>query len=109
MIEFKITDAADQQFAAVLAGRRVTIRLRYNPTSDRWAMDLAIDDQPVLHGRRIVTGVNLIAPFDFNIGVLFAFSPGTEDPKPDRQALPAGTVRLYHTTEQEISDAAIFA
>lgn len=102
MKEFPILDVADQQFGAILNGRRTTIRVRYNVTSDRWSFDLSIDDEPVLHGRRIVTGVDLLAPFDFGIGLIFALAtPGNEDVGPDRAAFPAGTVRLYHATEAE--------
>jgi len=101
---FRIIDAADQQFGTIINGRRVTIRLRYNPTSERWSFDLAIDDQPVLLGRRIVTGVNLLAPFNFGLGVVFAaaVTPGAV---PDRQALPAGTVKLFHASDAELAEA----
>ena len=101
---FRIIDAADQQFGTIINGRRVTIRLRYNPTSERWSFDLAIDDQPVLLGRRIVTGVDLLAPFNFGLGVVFAaaVTPGAV---PDRQALPAGTVKLFHASDAELVEA----
>lgn len=101
---FRILDQADQQFGTVIAGRRVTIRVRYNPTSDRWSFDLSIDDQPVLHGRRIVTGVDLLAPFGLGLGVIFAaaVTPGAV---PDRQGMPAGTVKLFHASEDEVAAA----
>lgn len=104
MIRFDVADHADQQFSTVVAGRRVTIRLRYNPTSDRWSFDLSIDDLPVLHGRRVVTGVDLLAPFDFGVGAIIAaaVTPGAE---PDRRGLPLGTVRLFAVTEEEIEAA----
>lgn len=101
---FRILDQADQQFGTIINGRRVTTRLRYNPTSDRWTFDLSIDDQPVLHGRRIVTGVDLLAPFSFGLGLIFAaaVTPGAV---PDRQALPAGTVKLFHASDEEAAAA----
>lgn len=105
MIEFAIIDEADQQFATVLGGRRVTIRLRYNVTTDRWNMDLSIDDQPVLTGRRIVTGVDLLAPFNLGIGSIFAMAEQA-GAMPDRNNLPRGIVRLYHATETEMAEAA---
>ncbi len=103
MIEFSIIDEADQQFATVLDGRRVTIRLRYNVTTDRWNMDLSIDDQPVLTGRRVVTGIDLIEPFNFGIGAIFAL-PEKAGEVPDRNNLPRGIVRLYHASEAEIAE-----
>lgn len=107
MIEFSVIDEADQKFATTLSGRRVTIRLRYNRTPDRWMMDLSVDDLPVLHGRRIVSGVDLLAAFDFGIGVIFAYPTNPGD-VPDRAGLPAGSVKIFHTTQEEI-DAVIGA
>ena len=101
---FRIIDAADQQFGTIINGRRVTIRLRYNPTSERWSFDLAIDDQPVLLGRRIVTGVDLLAPFNFGLGMMVALAV-TSGAIPDRRALPAGTVKLFHASEAEMTGA----
>lgn len=100
MKQFTVIDAADQQFGTILNNRRVTIRLRYNPTSDRWSMDLSIDDLPVLYGKRIVTGVNLLASFDFDIGKIFAVATAAGS-EPDRAALPSGLVRLYHILDEE--------
>jgi hypothetical protein len=69
-----IIDHPDQQFGTVVSGKRITLRVRYNPVNDRWSLDLSIDDLPVLYGRRIVTGVDLLAPFNIGIGVIFAAS-----------------------------------
>lgn len=97
---FRVTNHADQQFGTIINGRRVTFRLRYNPSNHRWSFDLSIDDQPVLHGRRIVTGVDLLAPFNLGLGLVIAavVTPGAA---PDRDALPAGEVRVYHLTQAE--------
>lgn len=98
---FNVTDHADQQFGTIINGRRVTIRLRYNQSNNRWSFDLSIDDQPVLHGRRIVTGVDLLAPFNLGLGMIVAaqVTPGAV---PDRAALPAGEVRIYHLTDADV-------
>lgn len=105
MIQFDILDEADQQFGAILTNRRVTLRLRYNRTTDRWSFDLSIDDLPVLHGRRIVTGIDLLRPFQFGIGVIFAASI-LQGAEPGRDELPNGSVALFQTTQSEI-DAAV--
>lgn len=102
MIEFSIVDHADQQFATVLNNRRVTLRLRYNTTSDRWSFDLSLDDQVVLHGRKVVTGVDLLAAFDFGIGMIVAASI-TTGAVPGRDELPSGAVKLFSLTEDEIA------
>lgn len=105
MIEFRIEPFADQKFATILEGRRVSIRLRYNPTVDRWSFDLAIDDEPRLHARRVVTGIDLLAPFNFGVGVIFA-APMVPNAVPTWSQLPNGEVRIFQTTKAEI-DAAI--
>lgn len=107
MIQFRLVDEPRQKFSVLLARRRVTFELWYSLVSNRWSMDLAIDGAPVLHGRRIVTGVDLLAPFNLGIGILFAW-PETPGAVPDRRGLPLGTVRLYHTTQEEI-DASVAA
>jgi hypothetical protein len=102
VIQFNISDAADQQFATILNGRRVTIRLRYNVTSEHWSMDLSVDDQPVLRGRRVVTGVDLLQPFRLGIGAIFAW-PQRPDLSPNRNNLPRALVGLYHASAAEIA------
>jgi hypothetical protein len=107
MREFPIIDAADQQFTAILGGRRATIRLRYNVTVNRWMMDLAIDDAWILTGRRLVLNRDVLEAFDFGIGAIFvhSFTPGAE---PGRKELPGGIVRMYHATEADIAAAKAF-
>jgi hypothetical protein len=106
MIEFRIVDEPKQKFSLLLNGRRVTFLLWFSGVTNRWSFDLSLDDGPVIQGRRIVTGTDLLAPFGLGIGVLFAFSEtGAE---PTRENLPLGIVKLYHTTQEEI-DAAVAA
>ena len=104
MNRINIRDHADQQFGTIINGRRVTMRIRKNPTTDRCTLDLSIDDQPVLHGRKIVTGVDLLAPFQFGLGVIFAASvvSGTE---PTLDALVGGSVRVFSATDEEVEAA----
>lgn len=94
--EIRVTNAPGQEFSTFVAGQKVTIRLRYNTSSERFSMDIAIDEQPALTGRKVTTNVDLIAPFDFGIGSIFA--AGVED-----MSLPAtlenmasGDVKLFH-------------
>lgn len=105
MIEFKFTTDPDQKFSMILNDRRCSFRFRYNVTTDRWSFDLSIDDAPVLQGRRVVTGVDLLAAYDFNLGIIFALET-INGAVPGRDELPNGTVKLYHVMADEI-DAAI--
>lgn len=100
MIVFSISDDSDQQFSTVINNQRVTIRLWYSGFNDRWSADISIDGAPVLHGRRIVTGSNLLAAYDFELGVLFAHS--NKNYEPGRDQLPEGLVKIYHATQEEV-------
>lgn len=104
MIEFTIIDESDQQFSAVLNGQRVTIRMWYATFNDRWSIDISVDGEPKLHGRKVVAGSDLLEAFDLGIGVVFAHS---EQPlEPGRDELPDGIVKIYHATKEEI-DASV--
>lgn len=103
MRRIPIIDAASQRMGLVLNGRRITLTLTYNPTSERWNLDLAIDAVPVLHGRRIVLKTDLIAPFGLGIGAIFALGHGGADVPPDYDALVRGAVRLYHATADDLA------
>lgn len=103
MIELEILDESKQQFSMILNAQRVTVQLWYSTADDRWSFDLALDGDPVITGRKIVTGIDLLAPFNLGIGLLFAFSESGA--APDRANLPAGRVKLYHATQEEVEEA----
>lgn len=107
MIQLDILDESKQKFSVILNNQRVTIQLWYSVLKDRWSFDLALDGEWVINGRRIVMGVDLLAPFQLGIGVMFC-APETPGAVPDRTALPLGLVRLYHATQGEV-DAAVSA
>lgn len=104
MREFTITDDAEQEFTVILNGKRCTIRLRYNVSADRWMMDLKIDEATVLSGRRLVLDVDVIAPYDFGVGVLFISALG-QDTKPDRFCFSEGRVRMFSASADEVAAA----
>lgn len=101
MIVFRIIDQPKQRFSVLLNQRRVTFELWYSTSSDRWSFDLSLDDKPIIQGRRIVAGVDLLAPFGLGLGMLVAFSEtGAE---PNRKNLPEGWINLYHVMPEEIT------
>lgn len=104
MLEFKITADPNQKFSVFLDNRRVTFRLWWSRVTDRWSFDMAIDDEPVITGRKIVANVDMLRRFNFGIGALICvpIKPGAV---PDRMGLPNGDCRIYHVTEAEINAA----
>lgn len=94
--EFSIINAPGQVFSTAVNGLKVTIRLRYNVWAERFAMDLAIDEVDVLKGRKVVTEVDLLAPFDFGIGRIFAADVDRQGRPATLENLVSGVVKLFH-------------
>lgn len=94
--EIQVNDAPGQIFSLIVAGRKVTLRLRYNTTTKRFALDLAIDETDVLKGRKLVTNVDLLAPFNLGIGSIFAAAPDGSPIEPTIEAFATGRVKLFH-------------
>lgn len=109
MRRFHIIDASRQTFSAVLNRRRCTISLAYNVTTRRWSMDLSIDGTLMLAGRRLVHDTDLLAPWRFDIGSIFASDWEGKGREPDYDALVNGRTRLLHVTPAEIDAALIEA
>lgn len=105
MREIVLTDAPDQEFSTILAGQRCRLRFRYSPTTERFSFDLDIGDRPALRGRRVVLGVDLLAPFALGIGRIFAAEFEGRGALPTKAAIAERRVRIYHVTEAEIAEA----
>jgi len=101
--EIPIIDASSQAFTTTLAGKRCDFVVNYSTFANRWSFDLDVESVRVLSGRRIVLGVDLIAPFNLGIGSLVAAQWGDEDVEPGRTELPSGRVRLFHYDPNEIA------
>lgn len=99
--ELPITSAPSQAFTTTLSDKRCDFRVDYSTWADRWSFDLSVEGVPVLAGRRIVTGVDLIAPFRLGIGSIIAAGWGDQEAEPNRDNLPSGVVRLFHVGEEE--------
>lgn len=94
--ELTILDAPSQAFTTTLASKRCDFVVNFSTWANRWSFDLDVDGARVLSGRKIVLGVDLIAPFNLGIGSLVAAPWGDDEAEPGRAELPAGRVRLFH-------------
>lgn len=99
--ELPITSAPSQAFTTTLSGKRCDFVVTYSTWAGRWSFDLVVEGVSVLAGRRIVTGVDLVAPFRLGLGSIIAAGWGDQNAEPDRENLPAGIVRLFHISEEE--------
>jgi len=104
MIELKILDVPKQTFSLMLNERSVRFDVLYNTISDRWTIDLWIDDELKLSGRKIVTGCDLVYAFNLGIGQIIAIDPSAKDLMPDRDNLPSGAVVLLQSTRTEMQE-----
>jgi hypothetical protein len=101
--ELPIIDAPSQSFTTTLSGRRCDFVVNYSTWANRWSFDLDVDGVRVLSGRRIVLGVDLVAPFGLGIGSIVAAPWGDDAAEPGRTELPSGRVRLFHLDPEEVA------
>lgn len=104
MISINLSNDARQSFSVVINGKRCTFDVTYSVAIDRWSMDISIDAEPVITGRKIVEGSDLVEPFNLDIGKIFAYSESGAEA--NRDNIPLGIVKLYNATQEEI-DAAV--
>lgn len=102
MREIILTDAADQEFTTILNDLRCTFRFRWNVLGGFWTFDLWVREELVLLGRKVVLGVDLVAPFNFGIGAIFAVDYEGKGLLPDRTSVPERRVRIFHADPEEI-------
>lgn len=101
-VKFNMLNQANQKFSAVLNDQRVTFHTLYSNFADRWSMDVAIDDNYVLTGRKILPGVNILKPFNYGIGDVVALGEKSTY-QAARNEIPNGLVNIYHAAIEEIS------
>jgi hypothetical protein len=94
LYEITVIDAPWQRLETYLSDTAVSIELFWNTSLERWAMSLAIAGVTVLQGRRLVTGVDLLGPYQFGIGRLFVVDWAGQGGQPGRATLPGGQFRL---------------
>ena len=103
MQQINVGAAPDQRLSAVLDARRATFRFRFNAWAGRWHFDMALDDQPVIYGRRIVTNRNLLPEIVFP-GRLFAYVYGGGS-QPGLADFASGAAALFYVSEDELAAA----
>ena len=106
MIRIPVIDEKAQEVSVDADGRRVTLTLWVSDYSERVSISVAVDGDPVLIGRRIVAGSDLLKPFGFGIGGMFVWPLNVP---PTLGALASGDCGLYLATEAEMADAALSA
>lgn len=106
MIEIRLTDSPDQEFSLSLEGKAVTMRVRWNGTANHWHMDLNVEGVTVLNGKRIVLESDLVEPYRFGIGRIFAVA-ATDGAEPTRDAFADRSVRLYQANDADLVEAEV--
>lgn len=100
MKKFIITEDADQRFDVVLNNKRVVLRLWYNRMTERWDLSVYNGTEPLILGKRVIAGVDLVRGYGLDIGSIFALGEGQ-----GRNAFTSGELALYHATSEEIEEA----
>ena len=93
-----IIDEADQEHSILVDTKRMTIRFWFNSEIERWHFDVSSDGDPILYGRKLVVGIDLLEGLSIDVGLLFAIG----DAVPDYDALVNGNVIVYHAEQSEV-------
>lgn len=105
MIAIPFSGAAKESLDMTLDGNDVTLRVRYAHKSTSWVLDLLdrrVDPPaPLLSGVRIVTGVDMWAPYALGIGSLIAFNLIDAGVDPVRDEL-GNPVQVFYLTPAEV-------
>jgi hypothetical protein len=96
LYEIPIINAPWQRLETYLGDTAVSLELLWNTFSERWSLSLFIQGEVKLQGKRLVTGVDLIAPYNLRIGRLFLVDWEALGGQPGRSELPSGQFRLIH-------------
>lgn len=94
--------AYDQSMHFVANGRTVTARLRYNVTTQRWSLDLTIDDVPVLVGQRMPVNTDALAAYQFGIGSLMLYAEN-DATLATYENVQSGIVQLVHIDPSDLA------
>lgn len=97
--ELPIIQAPFQRFETSLMAQAVSFTLEFNTFTGRWSFGLEVAGAAVLAGRRLVPGVDLLAPFNLGLGKLFLVDWEANGAEPGRSELPSGKYRLLHLEE----------
>jgi hypothetical protein len=97
-----VVAAYDQAVSLIMGAQRVTLRLWYNVTTERWNLDLSRDGAPVLTGKRMPLGTDVLAAHGLGMGALLFHSdkPGAVA---DYESVVSGAVQLIHVEPEELA------
>lgn len=98
--EIEVLDHPDQEFLIRLGNKDIRIKLLFNPSSNRWTMDIWINENLALCGRKIITGIDIIARYELEIGHIYAIDTRASPAQPERYSFTSGDVRLVHSDKE---------
>jgi len=101
--EFSVLDAPSQSADVTMNGRRINILLNYNALYDYWTLNLYEEGRPLVVGRKLVLGVDLIERYNLGIGKIICYHVTSKvvREEPNRVNLPNGDVKLYLCWERD--------
>lgn len=96
-----VTADYNQAVSFIANGQRVTLRLLYSVTTERWSFDLSQDDEPIVEGKRLLCGTDALAAHDLGLGALL-FYPTVAGLEPNFANVTTGRVELIHVEPDEL-------
>lgn len=102
-----------ERITTSIEGRTISMRIRYSSESEAWHLDLAetqpgTDETPLLSGRRITLGNDLLRGLSLGLGALYAIDTTGSGVDPGAGDL-GSRVQIYHLTDAELEAGEIAA
>lgn len=102
-----------ERLVVSLQGRSIAIRTRYSSEAEAWTLDVSEADPggsevPLISGRRITLGNDLLKGHALRLGALYAIDTTGTGSDPGAGDL-GSRVLLFHVTRSEIDGGAIAA
>jgi hypothetical protein len=113
MKRIPFTGYTRERLTTTIEGRTISLRVRYSSESESWFLDLAetqpgTEETPLLSGRRITLGNDLLGSLDLRLGALYAIDTTGAGVDPGAGDL-GSRVLIYHLTEAELAAGVIAA
>ena len=97
--EISIANHPDQELSVRFSDQDVRLKILFNPSANRWTMDIWIDGVLRLAGRKLLASIDIIEPYDLGIGHIYVVDTRMQKQQPERYNFPAGDVRLIWSDE----------
>ncbi len=104
IVELHLIDEPYQRIKTAMNGQIVELYFKYNTQTDHWTLDVYKDGKPLLSGRKLVLGIDLLGRYNFGLGSLVCSHITSKETvsEPNRYNLVNGDVRVFTVWKEDV-------